>query len=128
MIYYLNIASATGWGTHISAVDAIDALTAQGFTVTDFSVLEAPATLVLLVLERGGRRGRDVYSAFFNVAEALGHSFISVMSVNLGRGSLIGPCPPAEVAFDSSTFYLTDGRSLGGGHGKLTLPQQPEST
>ena len=111
MIYYLNITVTTPQGVKISAVNAVDALLAQGFTVTEFSVL--PTTLVLLVFERGNRRGRDVYSAFFKVAEALGHSFISVMSVNLGRGSLIGPCPPAEVAFDSSAFYLTDGRSLG---------------
>ena len=68
MIYYLNIAVTTPQGAKISTVNAIDVLTEQGFTITDFSVL--PTVLVLLVLERGGRRGRDVYSAFFKVAES----------------------------------------------------------
>ena len=114
MVYYLNISLLTTQGAVVEVAAAQEALTAQGFAVTDFEVLNANVvpTLVVLVLERGDRRGREVYAAFFRVAEALGQEYISVLSVSVGRGALIGPLAHLWGAFTPDAFYLTDGRAL----------------
>ena len=88
-------------------------MTDQGFLIYEATVVDSDSEPTLVAAVNGGqRRGRYVYAAFFKVAELLGQDCIAVFSVQNMYGALIGPETQAWEAFDSSRFYLLDGKTL----------------
>ena len=114
MTYLLNIGLATSEGAPISAQEAQEALTTQGFSISIHEVVNSTTepTLVVLVTPPPAWRGREVYAHFFSVAQMLRQDCIAVFSYDAGRGALIGPAAESWGDFNSKLFYLFDGLPL----------------